>query len=106
MSGFVVIVDFRLKPGTVEHFCRLIDENARVSVRDEAGCRRFDGIAPAEEPSRILLYEFHDDAAAFELHKRTPHVDDFDDDFDRACAPLMLAKSVTTGRLAFAGTAG
>ncbi len=42
MSGFVVIVDFRLKPGSRSAFRRLVDTNATASVRDEPGCRRFD----------------------------------------------------------------
>ena len=47
MSGFVIVVDFHLKPGSKTAFRRLIDENARTSCRDEPGCRRFDVLEPA-----------------------------------------------------------
>ena len=74
MGGYVVMVDFRLKPGTFDRFRKLIVENARASLRDEAGCRQFDVVDPRRgRGSRCVLYEIYDDAAAFEVHKRTPH---------------------------------
>ena len=73
MSGYVIAVDFRLHPGRRGAFRRLIDENARASVRDEPGCRRFDVLEPKGEADRIFLYEIYDDRAAFEAHLKTPH---------------------------------
>jgi quinol monooxygenase YgiN len=96
------MVDFRLKPGTFERFRSLIVENARASVRDEPGCRQFDVVTPIGEADRVVLYEIYDDAAAFEVHKRTPHFAAF----DRDSAPLVAAKAVTLGQLDYAGTDG
>ncbi|WP_292091099.1 antibiotic biosynthesis monooxygenase [Mesorhizobium sp.] len=42
MTSFVVWVDFRLKLGARDSFRKLVDANATASVRNEAGCRRFD----------------------------------------------------------------
>ena len=97
MSGFVIIVDFRLKPGTYDRFRALIVENAAASVRDEPGCRRFDVVVPEGEADRIVLYEIYDDAAAFDAHLKTPHFASF----DAACAPLVAGRKVIRCRLDF-----
>jgi len=89
------MVDFRLKPGTFDRFRKLIVENARASLRDEVGCRQFDVVIPDGHADRIVLYEIYDDAAAFEVHKRTPHFAVF----DRDSAPCVATKAVTLGRV-------
>jgi len=75
MARFVVLVEFRLRPGTGERFRELVLENARSSVRDEPGCRRFDVLLPNDpaDPDLIRLYEIYDDADAFKDHLDTPH---------------------------------
>lgn len=100
MVGFVVVVDFRLRPGMAERFRALIVENARASVRDEPGCRQFDVVIPRGDPDRVVLYEIYDDRPAFDAHVATPHYASF----DRESAPLVASKSVILGDLAFAGT--
>jgi quinol monooxygenase YgiN len=102
MGGYVVMVEFRLKPGMSERFRRLISENARASVRDEPGCRQFDVVVPDGEPESIVLYEIYDDAAAFAAHMKTPHFAQF----DRDSAALVASKKVTLGSLVFAGADG
>ncbi len=99
MSGFIIIVDFRLNAGAMGAFRPLVDANARASVREEAGCRRFDVVEPEGDPDRILLYEIYDDAAAFDAHCRTPHFLSFDAD----SAPLVREKHVIRGSLVCEG---
>lgn len=99
MSGFVIIVEFRLKPGTFESFRRLIAENARASVRDEPGCRRFDVVVPERSSDLVVLYEIYDDRAAFEVHLKTPHFAAF----DKASRDLVVDKDVRQYRLEFVG---
>lgn len=99
MSGFVIVVEFRLKPGTFESFRRLIVENARASVRDEPGCRRFDVLVPEGDRETVVLYEIYDDRAAFQAHLKTPHFAVF----DRESRDLVAAKTVREYGLAFAG---
>jgi quinol monooxygenase YgiN len=89
------MVDFRLKPGTFDRFRKLIVENARASLRDEAGCRQFDVVIPDRDADRIVLYEIYDDAAAFEIHKKSPHFTHF----DRESAPFVATKTVMLGRV-------
>lgn len=77
MGNFVLVVEFELKPETVERFHALIAENARKSVASEPGCRQFDVVRPQDAPGRIVLYEVYDDLAAFEAHTKMPHVAEF-----------------------------
>jgi quinol monooxygenase YgiN len=99
MTGYVVLVDFRLKPGTRDSFRKLVDANAKASMRDEAGCRRFDVTEVRGEPDRILLYEIYDNEAAFAEHCRTAHFDEF----NTQNAQLVDAKLVTICDLVLEG---
>jgi len=99
MTGYVVLVDFRLKPGARDSFRKLVDANATASVRDEAGCRRFDVTEVRGEPDRILLYEIYDSEAAFDEHCRTAHFDEF----NTQNAALVDAKLVTICDLVLEG---
>jgi quinol monooxygenase YgiN len=102
MSGFVIVVDFRIKPGRMADFRRLIDDNARASVRDEPGCSRFDVCADRKDPNRILLYEIYDDRAAFDAHLKTPHFASF----NAASAALVAEKTVIECDLVCEGSTG
>ncbi|WP_036258930.1 putative quinol monooxygenase [Mesorhizobium sp. WSM3224] len=101
MTGYVVWVDFRLKPGTRDSFRELVDANATASVCNEAGCRRFDVTEARGEPDRIVLYEIYDSEAAFDEHCRTAHFDEF----NTQITPLVDSKSVTICDLVFEGCA-
>lgn len=80
---FALTVAFRLRPGEADAFLSLMLENARLSVRDEPGCLRFDVCLPEGGPgdaegSEVFLYEAYSDAAAFDAHKLAPHYLAFD----------------------------
>jgi len=100
-GGFVILVDFRIKPGQMTAFRRLIDENAQASVAREKGCNRFDVCADRKDPDHILLYEIYDDRAAFDLHLKTPHFAIFNE----ASAPFVADKTVKEYDLVCAGSA-
>src|SRR4029078_11854617 len=78
MKGYVILVDFLLKPGTRAEFRRAIAANAKASCRRELGCSRFDVVEPRDDANRLLLYEIYDDRAAFEEHLKTPHLAAFE----------------------------
>jgi quinol monooxygenase YgiN len=101
MSDFVILVDFRLRPGAKPAFRRLIDENARTSCREEPGCRRFDVLETPGEGDRIVLYEIYDDRAAFQAHVTTGHFARFNEQ----SAALVAAKVVTELDLVCEGSA-
>ena len=73
MTGYVVCVEFEIRPELFAAFRPLMIENARVSARDEPGCRQFDVCVPEDGTPRVFLYEVYDDEAAFEAHLETAH---------------------------------
>lgn len=79
-DGLVVLVEFRLKPGSSRAFAERIAANARASVENEPGCRRFDIAFSDEDPDLVVLYEIYDDRAAFDHHVTTPHYRRFKDE--------------------------
>ena len=101
MAAYVILVDFRLRPGAKQEFRRLIDANARDSCRNEPGCRRFDVLEVPGDADRILLYEIYTDRAAFEAHLKTSHYDLF----SRRSAQHVADKQVTICDLACEGSA-
>lgn len=90
MNGYVITVDFQLKPGAMEAFRELIDANAIASFAEEPGCQRFDVLVPRGSADRIYLYEIYDDRAAFEAHLKTAHFAAF----NRQSEALVLSKQV------------
>ncbi len=79
MSGFVIWVVFRLRPGTRDRFLELVSQNATTSVRDEPGCSRFDVAVPRDgDADVVVLYEIYDSADAFQAHLQTAHFKAFD----------------------------
>ena len=101
MNGFVIVVDFHIRPGEMPNFRRLIDANARASVAEEPGCRRFDVCLDRKNADRILLYEIYDDRAAFDAHMKTRHFLEF----NAASAPLVVDKNVAEYDLVCEGSA-
>jgi quinol monooxygenase YgiN len=99
--SFVIVVDFKIKPGRMADFRKLIDDNARASVRDEPGCSRFDVCANRKDADRVLLYEIYDDRAAFDAHLKTRHFAVFNE----ASASLVADKIVGEYDLVVEGSA-
>lgn len=91
MTNFVLIVEFEVKPDSVERFHALIAENARLSVANEPGCRQFDVARAQDAANKIVLYEVYDDLAAFEAHAKMPHVAAF----FAAARPLIVAQKAS-----------
>ncbi len=75
---FVVTVNFVIKKDHIDEFEPVMKKQARNSLRDEAGCLRFDVCSDPKDRSRIFLYELYESADAFALHLKTKHFLDFD----------------------------
>jgi autoinducer 2-degrading protein len=100
MNGYVVFVDFRLKTGSRPAFRELVEANARLSVRQEPDCRRFDVIEPEGRADSILVYEIYGDRAAFEAHMQSKHFSRF----DAESAAYVISKSISVGKLICEGS--
>ena len=70
--SFVLVVNIRIKPESVEGFMKRLGENA-AAARKEPGCRQFDVLVDPKDKTRVMLYEVYDDESAFEAHQQTPH---------------------------------
>ena len=69
---FVLQVNIRIKPESVDAFMKKALDNAR-EARKEPGCRQFDVLVDPNDQARVMLYEVYDDDKAFEAHQQTPH---------------------------------
>lgn len=91
MNKFVLLVEFQVKPESLDHFNGLIEVNARASVANESGCRQFDVLRVTDDPRRVVLYEVYDSEEAFKAHMGMEHTQTF----LTAAKPLVDKQTVT-----------
>jgi quinol monooxygenase YgiN len=70
--SFVLAVNIRIKPESVDPFMGKLLENAK-NARKEPGCRQFDVLVDPKDKTKIMLFEVYNDEKAFEAHQATPH---------------------------------
>jgi quinol monooxygenase YgiN len=70
---YVVTVEFNIHTEYREAFRQAMVLNARQSLQDEPGCRQFDVCASPDKPETVFLYELYDSREAFELHLKSAH---------------------------------
>ena len=70
--NFVLVVNIRIKPESVDKFMQALTVNAR-EARTEPGCKQFDVLVDPKDKTKVMLYEIYDDEKAFEAHQQTPH---------------------------------
>ena len=87
-----VCVTFQIKPGMLEAFMPLMQQQAANSLAREAGCQQFDVCTDVTRPDEVFLYEIYDDAEAFQLHLDSTHFKTF----DTAVAAMLADKQVKT----------
>ncbi|WP_303856310.1 putative quinol monooxygenase [Salinicola salarius] len=84
-THFVVIAEFRIKPGQVPAFLALAHNDASESLTNEEGCLAFDVLTPEGSEDIVVLHEVYRDRAAFEHHMQMPHYPPFKE----GTAPLL-----------------
>lgn len=89
-AGYVVAVDLRVGGDSLAPFMALLAANARASLANEPGCRRFDICVDTADPTQLLLYEIYDDEAAFAAHLASEHYLRF----DAETRHMLISKSV------------
>jgi autoinducer 2-degrading protein len=78
LNKFVLIVEFQVKPDSLEKFNQAIAINAKASVSEEPGCRQFDVLHNQDDPNHVVLYEVYDSEAAFrDDHMKRKHTQTF-----------------------------
>lgn len=68
----VTIVNVSVKPEHVDDFIEASRLNHEASV-NEPGNRRFDVLQSTDDPTKFVLYEAYENAAAAAKHKETAH---------------------------------
>lgn len=76
-AAFVVIAEFRVKPGAMDAFLSAASDDASHSVADERGCRQFDVVRPEDEENAVVFYDVYDSREAFDHHLTTSHLKRF-----------------------------
>lgn len=77
MNKFVLLVEFQVKPESLEEFLKLVDGNARDSVSKEPGCFQFDVMQTMDDPNHVVLYEVYATEDAFKAHMGMAHTQAF-----------------------------
>jgi len=97
MNRFVVTVDFKLKPGEMAAFRKLIDENAQLSCEREPGCRRFAVLVPKGANDRFFFMKsvIAAQPSVLTCRRRTS---------PRPSADLMMNENVAKLHLIFEGS--
>ncbi len=68
--AFVLQVDIRILPESVDAFMQKLADNAEAARR-EPGCRQFDVVVDPKDRTHVMLYEVYVDEKAFEQHQQT-----------------------------------
>lgn len=87
---FVIVVEFTLNEGVLQRFMPLMLANAKASLDSEPGCERFDVLQKSGKPGEIVLYEIYRDRAAFDVHLKSAHFQEF----NIATAPMIREKRI------------
>jgi quinol monooxygenase YgiN len=88
---FIVHVQVRVKPDSVESFKTATRTNARLSLL-ELGCLRFDVVQQVDDPTQFVLIEMYRDVEANAAHKEKAHYAAWRD----AVAPMMAEARTST----------
>jgi autoinducer 2-degrading protein len=70
---YVLMVKVHVKPEHLDAFIESITANAVGSSTQEEGCLRFDIVQYNDDPTRFFFYEIYRSEADLEVHRASPH---------------------------------
>ncbi|HTM05046.1 MAG TPA: putative quinol monooxygenase [Vicinamibacterales bacterium] len=88
----IVLVILTVRPELLEEFTRALLLNARTSVEQDPGCRRFDVSQSYDDPAVWILHEVYDSREAHARHRESAHFLAYDAVAERA----VVQKQVIT----------
>jgi quinol monooxygenase YgiN len=68
-----LVVSLKVKPDQRERFLAAAEDDSTCSVRDEAGCLRFDVVQDQADENHYYFYEVYRDEAALDAHRNSAH---------------------------------
>ncbi len=69
----ILMVRIKVKPERLDDFIAEMIGDAKGSVMNEPGCRRFDIVQDVDDPTSLALCEVYNDADAIDDHRTRPH---------------------------------
>jgi quinol monooxygenase YgiN len=72
MSKVALVVEFDIKPEHRQAFEEIIRFHAKRTLEQEEGCVSFEVLIPQNDDNKVFLFECYRDAAAFEVHGKSP----------------------------------
>ena len=75
---YILMVRLKVKEDRIDDFIAASIGDARGSVLNEPGCRRFDIIQAADDPTSFAFCEVYNDEDAFAAHTTYPHFKEWD----------------------------
>ena len=69
-----VVATIRAAKGKGDALMALLTEQAAVVRRTEPGCLVYRPHRSTKDPDLFLFYEMYEDDAAFEVHRKSPHL--------------------------------
>ena len=75
---YILMVRLKVKEDRIDDFIAASIGDARGSVLNEPGCRRFDIIQAADDPTSFAFCEVYNDEDAFAAHTSYPHFKEWD----------------------------
>jgi quinol monooxygenase YgiN len=73
-DAITVVARIRAAKGKADALERLLTEQAAVIRRSEPGCLAYRLHRSTRDPEVFLFYETYTDDAAFEVHRKSPHL--------------------------------
>ena len=92
VAKLAVVGTIEIAPGRRDQLLPLLMAHRARCLKDEPGTLLFEVIAPHDDSSKLLLCEVYQDAAAFDLHRNGPSIEQFREDTDGMVAKLHVTK--------------
>jgi (4S)-4-hydroxy-5-phosphonooxypentane-2,3-dione isomerase len=90
----IVLVVVTIRPDMQAEFERALLHNARESVANDQGCRRFDVSQDVSDSTRWILHEVYDGPEAHAKHRQSPHFLAYDEIAQRAIIDKTVFRCV------------
>jgi quinol monooxygenase YgiN len=74
MNVLTVVAKIRAAKGKGDALAALLAEQAGVVSRNEPGCLAYRPHRSTKDPELFIFYEQYKDEAAFDLHRKAPHL--------------------------------
>jgi quinol monooxygenase YgiN len=91
---YIVLVVVTIRPEMRTEFEQALLHNARESVANDEGCRRFDISQDVDDPARWILHEIYDAPESHAKHRQSTHFLAYDNVAQRAIIEKTVFRAV------------